>query len=323
MLAVIATGIFITYRMVDSQLQRALVATEYGWLLNGKIALLRGGARHCRARALQLAAAARPGSAADRTWPRPAGSGCASGSASNSCSRWASCCWPPSWPTPSRPSTPSSRTGPIPSASPWPPPGATPASCCAPGAAWRCWPPPARRSPSGAPGSGTGSGASASRSLLAVLALGVGLPPLAVDAYPETYRKTPVPFDTISIANGSALFAENCVACHGAPGQGQRRDGQELRQAAGGHAHRAAYRQAYRRRLLPLALLRHSRYRHARICRQALGRGPLGRGQLPARHVARLPGAFDEPARSSRNSRSPPWARPISPIPRRMAPAAP
>ena len=44
---------------------------------------------------------------------------------------------------------------------------------------------------------------------------GVGLPPLAIDAYPETYRKTPVPFDTISIANGSALFAENCVACHG------------------------------------------------------------------------------------------------------------
>ncbi|KIO47807.1 CopD family protein, partial [Nitrosospira sp. NpAV] len=56
--------------------------------------------------------------------------------------------------------------------------------------------------------------------LLAVLALAVGLPPLAIDAYPETYRKTPVPFDTISIANGSVLFAENCVACHGLQGKG-------------------------------------------------------------------------------------------------------
>src|SRR5688500_1911221 len=56
--------------------------------------------------------------------------------------------------------------------------------------------------------------------LLAVVALGVGLPPLAVDAYPETYRKTPVPFDTISIANGAAHFAENCVACHGPQGKG-------------------------------------------------------------------------------------------------------
>ena len=55
---------------------------------------------------------------------------------------------------------------------------------------------------------------------LATVALAVGLPPLAVDAYPETYRKTPVPFDTISIANGSALFAENCVACHGPQGKG-------------------------------------------------------------------------------------------------------
>ena len=53
-----------------------------------------------------------------------------------------------------------------------------------------------------------------------MLALAIGLPPLAIDAYPETYRKTPVPFDTISIANGSALFAENCVACHGLQGKG-------------------------------------------------------------------------------------------------------
>ncbi|SEN16850.1 putative copper resistance protein D [Nitrosospira multiformis] len=56
--------------------------------------------------------------------------------------------------------------------------------------------------------------------LLAVIGLGVGLPPLTVDAYPETYRKTPVPFDTISISNGAVHFAENCVACHGLQGKG-------------------------------------------------------------------------------------------------------
>ncbi len=55
---------------------------------------------------------------------------------------------------------------------------------------------------------------------LLVAGMASALPPLAVDAYPETYRKTPVPFDTISISNGSALFAEDCVACHGPQGKG-------------------------------------------------------------------------------------------------------
>src|SRR5207302_1209572 len=60
--------------------------------------------------------------------------------------------------------------------------------------------------------------------LAAALALAVALPPLAVPAYPETYRKTPVPFDAISVANGVTLFAANCVACHGpqAKGNGMR-----------------------------------------------------------------------------------------------------
>ena len=56
--------------------------------------------------------------------------------------------------------------------------------------------------------------------VLVMAAMASALPPLAVEAYPETYRKTPVPFDTISIANGSALYAENCVACHGPQGKG-------------------------------------------------------------------------------------------------------
>jgi putative copper resistance protein D len=55
---------------------------------------------------------------------------------------------------------------------------------------------------------------------LAACALAVALPPLAVPAYPETYRKTPVPFDAISVANGATLFAANCVACHGPQAKG-------------------------------------------------------------------------------------------------------
>ena len=55
---------------------------------------------------------------------------------------------------------------------------------------------------------------------LAVCALAVALPSLAVPAYPETYRKTPVPFDAISVANGGTLFAANCVPCHGPQAKG-------------------------------------------------------------------------------------------------------
>jgi len=56
--------------------------------------------------------------------------------------------------------------------------------------------------------------------VLAVVGLAIALPPLAIEAYPETYRKTPVPFDAISISNGSVLFAEHCASCHGPQGKG-------------------------------------------------------------------------------------------------------
>ena len=55
---------------------------------------------------------------------------------------------------------------------------------------------------------------------LTACALAIALPSLATQAFPETYRKTPVPFDTISVANGSALFASNCVPCHGPQAKG-------------------------------------------------------------------------------------------------------
>jgi len=55
---------------------------------------------------------------------------------------------------------------------------------------------------------------------LAACALAVALPSLAVQAYPDTYRKMPVPFDAVSISNGLTLFAANCVECHGPQGKG-------------------------------------------------------------------------------------------------------
>lgn len=55
---------------------------------------------------------------------------------------------------------------------------------------------------------------------LTIASLAIALPPLAVDAYPETYQSTPVPFDAISISNGSVFFSQNCTSCHGPQGQG-------------------------------------------------------------------------------------------------------
>jgi len=55
---------------------------------------------------------------------------------------------------------------------------------------------------------------------LAICALVAALPPLATQAFPETYRKTPVPFDAISVANGATIFAANCVLCHGPQAKG-------------------------------------------------------------------------------------------------------
>lgn len=56
--------------------------------------------------------------------------------------------------------------------------------------------------------------------MLGILGLGATLYPLSVQSYPETYRKTPVPFDAISIANGIDLFTANCIPCHGPQAKG-------------------------------------------------------------------------------------------------------
>ncbi|MDF0677204.1 MAG: CopD family protein [Nitrospira sp.] len=56
--------------------------------------------------------------------------------------------------------------------------------------------------------------------VLGILGLGATLYPISVQSYPETYRKTPVPFDAISIANGAELFSANCIPCHGPQAKG-------------------------------------------------------------------------------------------------------
>jgi putative copper resistance protein D len=57
--------------------------------------------------------------------------------------------------------------------------------------------------------------------LVALLAgLAVAVPPLAIDAYPTTYRRPAVPYVTGSIAHGAALYREHCAACHGNGGRG-------------------------------------------------------------------------------------------------------
>lgn len=47
-----------------------------------------------------------------------------------------------------------------------------------------------------------------------VLGLLIALPPLAIDAYPTTYRRPAVPYQAASIADGAALYRDQCASCH-------------------------------------------------------------------------------------------------------------
>jgi putative copper resistance protein D len=62
--------------------------------------------------------------------------------------------------------------------------------------------------------------------LLAGTAL--ALEALSVDAYPDTYRRPSVPYQTISVAQGAALFAEHCTGCHGRTARGDGELGRTL-----------------------------------------------------------------------------------------------
>lgn len=55
---------------------------------------------------------------------------------------------------------------------------------------------------------------------ISVAGLIVGLPPLSIKAYPDTYTNSTVPYIAVSIANGESLFNQHCVSCHGIGGKG-------------------------------------------------------------------------------------------------------
>ena len=56
--------------------------------------------------------------------------------------------------------------------------------------------------------------------LLGLLAALIALPPLGVDAYPTTYRRSPLPYQAASIAKGIAFYTARCAVCHGRAGKG-------------------------------------------------------------------------------------------------------
>jgi putative copper export protein/mono/diheme cytochrome c family protein len=49
---------------------------------------------------------------------------------------------------------------------------------------------------------------------------GPSLSLLTIEAYPTSFMTSPTEFSAASITRGEALFARNCVACHGAEGEG-------------------------------------------------------------------------------------------------------
>jgi len=56
--------------------------------------------------------------------------------------------------------------------------------------------------------------------VLILIGASVALQAIAIRAYPETYQKPVESFNAISIANGTTLFSEHCVECHGIQGKG-------------------------------------------------------------------------------------------------------
>jgi putative copper resistance protein D len=55
---------------------------------------------------------------------------------------------------------------------------------------------------------------------LLLLGIGIGVPPLIVDAYPTTYRRPPLTYHVASIAGGMVVYRDQCAGCHAATGAG-------------------------------------------------------------------------------------------------------
>jgi putative copper resistance protein D len=60
----------------------------------------------------------------------------------------------------------------------------------------------------------------AGAAILLVAGAQQALPPLAVDAYPTTYRRSTIPYTAGSIAHGQELYRAQCASCHGVGGGG-------------------------------------------------------------------------------------------------------
>lgn len=56
----------------------------------------------------------------------------------------------------------------------------------------------------------------------------LALPPMAVDAYPTTYRRPAATYHAGSVTRGMALYGEHCAECHGAAGLGDGPQGSGL-----------------------------------------------------------------------------------------------
>jgi putative copper export protein/mono/diheme cytochrome c family protein len=56
--------------------------------------------------------------------------------------------------------------------------------------------------------------------VVSVTSLVVGLAALSVEANPDTYVRTDVGYNALSVARGVALYSQHCVSCHGAGGKG-------------------------------------------------------------------------------------------------------
>jgi putative copper export protein/mono/diheme cytochrome c family protein/peroxiredoxin len=68
----------------------------------------------------------------------------------------------------------------------------------------------------------------AGAAVLLVLGLAVALPPLATDAYPTTYQRPAVAYQSASIASGARLYGAHCAACHGAEGAADGAKGRDM-----------------------------------------------------------------------------------------------
>jgi putative copper resistance protein D len=55
---------------------------------------------------------------------------------------------------------------------------------------------------------------------LTAFGAGLGLPPLAVEAYPTTYKRAPLAYHATSIASGQTIYREHCAVCHAVTGAG-------------------------------------------------------------------------------------------------------